>query len=380
VSNAAAGPAALELVEVGHAFGETIAVDRFQLTVGAGELVCLLGPSGCGKSTVLRLAAGLEPLQRGRVLMQGRVVADASSRLAVPPEARGVGLMFQDFALFPHLTVAGNVGFGLGGLTASEKAVRVRAALDQVDMLDYSESYPHSLSGGEQQRVALARALAPRPSLMLLDEPFSGLDARLRDQIRDDTLHLLKRSSTAALLVTHDPEEAMFMADRIYLMQDGRIVQSGTPSELYRRPKNAFVAQFFSAANAFDLKVANGCLATPLGAFPAGNLKEGEAVRVLIRPELIAVKPLNGGGIAPEAVVAIVEEARFIGSAVLLKVSLATPQGGSIGLKVRLAGRSMPEIGARLALCVGPADLLVFPAGRDEKDGPADENRPRSGA
>jgi len=226
--------------DVSHAFGPLKAVDGMTLEVERGELVCLLGPSGCGKTTALRVAAGLEHLQQGRVRVNGRTVAEPGRELA--PEARGVGLVFQDFALFPHLSVRDNVAFGLRGLDAAERRRRVDRVLAQVDMVEQSGSWPHTLSGGQQQRIALARALAPRPRVMLLDEPFSGLDSSLRNLIRDQTLHVLKESGAATLMVTHDPEEAMFMADRIALMRGGRLVQVGRPTELYFSPADAFVA------------------------------------------------------------------------------------------------------------------------------------------
>ena len=211
--------AVLELQNVNVRRGPAHVLQDLSLAVGEGEVVCLVGPSGCGKSTVLRLAAGLETLQRGRVSMRGEVVGDPAARVGVPPERRPVGLVVQDFALFPHLTVGGNVAFGLSQRPVTDRDRRVREVLRQVGMEGYVDAYPHALSGGQQQRVALARALAPEPSILLLDEPFSGLDERLREQVRDDTLRLLRRNGTAALLVTHDPEEALFMADRIYLMR-----------------------------------------------------------------------------------------------------------------------------------------------------------------
>ena len=222
---------ALILQNLRHDYDKLRAVDDVSLSVKAGEVVCLVGPSGCGKSTVLRLAAGLERLQRGRISMRGEVVGDPEKQVRVAPERRHVGLVFQDFALFPHLTVGGNVGFGINRLPAAQREARVRETLRQVEMEQYIDTFPHTLSGGQQQRVALARALAPQPSVLLLDEPFSGLDERLREQVRDDTLGLLRRNGTAALLVTHDPEEALFMADRLYLMRAGRIVQSGPPQD-----------------------------------------------------------------------------------------------------------------------------------------------------
>ena len=242
---------ALTLEHVTHAYRDVVAVEDLGLSVEPEELVCLLGPSGCGKTTALRITAGLEPLQRGRILMDGETVA--GDGIDVPPEDRNVGLVFQDYALFPHLSVSGNVAFGLTRSRAAERRARTREALQQVGMADYSDAYPHRLSGGEQQRVALARALAPDPKIMLLDEPFSGLDLQLRKQVRDETLHVLKKSGAATLMVTHDPEEAMFMADRVALMRAGRLIQVGRPSELYFAPQDAFVAGFFGDVNRLDV-------------------------------------------------------------------------------------------------------------------------------
>ena len=192
------------------------------LRVPAGQVTCLLGPSGCGKSTTLRMIAGVDIQDSGRILVDGNLVCDTVFR--VPPERRSIGLMFQDFALFPHLSVAENIAFGLKGRGEGGKR-RVGELLERVSLAGFGKKYPHELSGGEQQRVALMRALAPSPRILLMDEPFSGLDERLRDGIRDDTLALLKDEGTAVLLVTHEPHEAMRMADEIALMRDGRIVE-----------------------------------------------------------------------------------------------------------------------------------------------------------
>ena len=200
----------LVLDTLSHSYGDTVVVPEVSLTVAPGELLCLLGPSGCGKTTTLRIAAGLEEVRQGRVTLDGRLVS--GDGVHIPPEHRHVGFLFQDYALFPHLNVCGNVEFGLDGLTRPARRQRALDMLAQVGMADYAGAWPHQLSGGQQQRVGLARALAPQPGLMLLDEPFSGLDKRLRDQIRDETQRVLKANGVATLMVTHDPEEAMFMA------------------------------------------------------------------------------------------------------------------------------------------------------------------------
>ncbi len=351
----------LVLDAVSHAYDGVTVVSDFSLSVKAGELVCLLGPSGCGKSTALRLAAGLEPLQRGVIRLRGAVVADGASAQTVPPEQRSVGLVFQDFALFPHLTVAGNVAFGLTGLAAGTRAERVAETLALVGMEAFAAAYPHALSGGQQQRVALARALAPQPSVLLLDEPFSGLDARLREQVRDETLRVLKRIGTATLLVTHDPEEALFMADRVYLMARGQAVQSGPPSEIYHHPASAFVAKFFSNINELESTVHAGSATTPLGPVAAPGLADGTAVQILLRPEFLHVLPEDATA-GPATVEARVEEVRFIGVARLLRVSVAGPDGRRRVFQARTDGGFAAPVGATVRLRMEPGQAFVFPA------------------
>jgi iron(III) transport system ATP-binding protein len=321
-------------------------------------VVCLVGPSGCGNSTVLRLAAGLEPLQNGRVLMRGEVVGDPAAGIRVPPEQRHVGLVFQDFALFPHLTVGGNVAFGLSRLPPAQRDARVREVLRQVEMDSYLDAYPHVLSGGQQQRVALARALAPEPSVLLLDEPFSGLDERLREQVRDDTLRLLRRNGTAALLVTHDPDEALFMADRIYLMRDGRIVQSGPPQELYYRPADLFAASFFSRVNEIRGVVRGGHVESPIGRLCAPGLEEGSRVVATFRPEAVNLAHARGG--ANDGLTVEVQDTHFLGTGWVVHVLVKDAEGRDMKLSVRLHGRP-PKAGERAALQVPPEAILMFP-------------------
>jgi iron(III) transport system ATP-binding protein len=349
---------ALVLQDLYHDYDRLRAVDGVSLSVKAGEVVCLVGPSGCGKSTVLRLAAGLETLQSGRVSMRGETVGDPAKRVRVPPERRHVGLVFQDFALFPHLTVGGNVAFGLGHLPAAGRESRVREVLRQVDMEGYIDAYPHALSGGQQQRVALARALAPEPSVLLLDEPFSGLDERLREQVRDDTLRLLRQNGTAALLVTHDPEEALFMADRIYLMRAGRIVQSGPPQELYYRPADLFAASFFSRVNEIRGVVRDGHVDSPLGRLCAPDQKEGARVVVSFRPEAVSLS--HARDYAADDLTVEVQDTHFLGTGWVVHVLVKDAEGRDVKLSVRLHGRP-PKAGERVALRVPPDAILMFP-------------------
>jgi iron(III) transport system ATP-binding protein len=273
----------LHVVGLSHAYGEKQVLNNVALMIPAGELVCLLGPSGCGKSTLLRLAAGLEEVQQGTIVINDVTVA--TPEMHVNPEQRQIGLMFQDYALFPHLSIIDNVTFGLSGMVAVEARTRAMDLLDQVDMTSHADSYPHTLSGGQQQRVALARALAPNPKLLLLDEPFSGLDINMRQTIREETLSVLKRSGVATLMVTHDPEEAMFMADRIKIIgANGSILQAGRPHDIYYHPNHESVARMFGMMNRFIGVVADGIVKTPLGPI-ATNLDDGMAVQALIRPE-----------------------------------------------------------------------------------------------
>ncbi|MCB1907552.1 MAG: ABC transporter ATP-binding protein [Rhodocyclaceae bacterium] len=232
----------LELDSLRLAFGSQVVVDGFGFALEQGRIGCLLGPSGCGKTTVLRAIAGFEALVGGRIRLDGRVVSDA--RHHTPPEQRRIGMVFQDYALFPHLTVARNIAFGLRALAADEAQSRVDALLERIGLPDAAHRYPHELSGGQQQRVALARALAPRPALLLLDEPFSNLDVDLRERLSAEVREIIKSSGTTAILVTHDQHEAFAVADEIGIIHEGRIQQWDTPYNLYHRPANRFVADF----------------------------------------------------------------------------------------------------------------------------------------
>ena len=356
----------LTLENVSHAFDGHQVIRDVSLAVASGELACLFGPSGCGKTTLLRIAAGLETLQRGRIAIGGSLVAEAGRGSDVPPERRGVGLMFQDYALFPHLTVFQNITFGLVDATR-ERLEWVRAAMLRIGIADIAEAYPHTLSGGQQQRVALLRAVAPEPRVLLLDEPFSGLDVTRRAQVRERARVLLKDSGVATLMVTHDPEEAMFMADLILVMGDGRIVQAGTPVETYFQPVNAFVAALFGGVNRLDGRVEDGAVRTLLGAFPAPGLAEGTPAQVLIRPEGLGLSLVEGDGPhaqtptdAPGGLV-VVRSARLLGRTSHLRVC-CDPGGAEVHLQARIPGVFLPEFGTELALRIDRRQAFVFPA------------------
>ncbi len=245
----------LELDSLTLAYGRQKVVDGLGFVLEQGRIGCLLGPSGCGKTTVLRAIAGFEPAAGGSILLDGRVVSDARRHL--PPEKRRIGMVFQDYALFPHLTVARNIGFGLRGLPEREVAERIGALLERIGLPGQGGRYPHELSGGQQQRVALARALAPRPALLLLDEPFSNLDVELRERLSAEVREIIKSSDTTAILVTHDQHEAFAVADEIGIMHQGRIQQWDTPYKLYHRPANRFVADFIGQGVFLPGKVLN---------------------------------------------------------------------------------------------------------------------------
>ncbi|WP_159997690.1 ABC transporter ATP-binding protein [Roseomonas sp. 18066] len=339
----------LRLEGIRHAYGARAVLQGVDLSVAAGEILCLLGPSGDGKTTLLRLVAGLEAVQAGRIAIGDRIVAEAGREL--PPEDRRVGFVFQDYALFPHLTVAQNVGFGLGRMPRGERAAAVEAALARLGMAGFAGSYPHMLSGGQQQRVALARALAPRPAVLLLDEAFASLDARLREQVRDDTLRLLQEAGIATLIVTHDAEEAMLMADRIALMRGGRVEQLDRPEDLYLRPRSRFAARFLGPVNSLAVTVRDGVAHGALGSLPAG-LPDG-AAELLLRPEGLFVRP-EGEGIP-----ATVEACRMLGAHRLAALRL---DGGQAPLQARLPPGQKLDAGARVGLALDPERAFVFSA------------------
>jgi len=277
------------LSHVRRVYAGAAALDDVSLSAPEAKVLALLGPSGSGKSTVLRLIAGLEPVDAGEVRI-GADVVSAPGR-TVPAEARRVGMVFQDYALFPHLTAAANVAFGLDKLGRAEREAQALRWLDRVGLKRRAHAYPHELSGGEQQRVALARALAPKPRAVLLDEPFSGLDPVQRAELRDASLAALAETGTTTLFVTHDAEEALLVADRLAILKAGKLLQEGAPREAYDHPASIDAAAALGPINVFDGRAENGVIVTPFGAIAAPGLNSGAPARAAVRAEALALTP-----------------------------------------------------------------------------------------
>ncbi|AWW75509.1 ABC transporter ATP-binding protein [Erythrobacter sp. KY5] len=285
----------LEFRHIAHAYGDVAALKGVSFSANAGEITCLLGSSGCGKSTLLNLAAGLLEVQEGNVSVGGEVMAEPGRN--PPPEARPVGLVFQDGALFPHMTIAKNIAFGLPRGSASGAVVE--DWLERVGLSGLGGRYPHELSGGQQQRAALARAMAPGPKVLLMDEPFASVDIVLRRRLRRDCRRLLREAGTITVMVTHDPEEALDVGDRIAVMEGGRIVQFGTPEDLHERPATASVGAIFGGAQILVAEREGERFRTPLGTWPiesvAGDVPPGPDVDLLIHAEALVCEPDAGG-------------------------------------------------------------------------------------
>jgi iron(III) transport system ATP-binding protein len=344
---------AIDVRGVDKSYGATPVLRDVSLTVPEGVIVALLGPSGCGKTTLLRSIAGLERIDRGEIRIGDRVVSAPSAY--VLPEKRRVGMVFQDWALFPHLTVAQNVAYGLP--RAERKGTRVAEVLDLVDLPDLGDRLPATLSGGQQQRVALARALAPKPRVLLLDEPFSNLDTALRVQVRSEVHQLLAELEVTTIFVTHDQEEAFVLGDEVAVLHDGRLVQQATPAELYARPATPWVAGFVGDANLVFGEADGDKASTSVGIVPLEE-PAGGTVQVLLRPEELHLEPANGSG-EPTATVELRE---YYGHDT---VYLVKPEGAPT---VRVRAGSVPRFGRgdRVAIrYVGPPAVAFASANND---------------
>lgn len=317
------------------------------LDLQCGRVTALLGPSGSGKSTLLRAIAGLERLDDGEIRVGPEMWSGKGCHLQ--PERRGVGVVFQDFALFPHLTAVDNVAFGLRKTARLERRARALAQLDRAELGHRADAYPHELSGGEQQRVALARALVIGPDIVLMDEPFSGLDRRLRAQLRAETLEALREAGTASLVVTHDAEEAMEIADEIALMAGGKIIQTGPPEDVYLHPSSLLAARLLGDVQIHAGRVENGAVMTPLGPAAAPGLADGSMATVLIRPE--------GVDITPDGKPAAILSKRLHGGRVRLTVQ---PEGSDTRWTVETALTRSAATGDTIRLALNPVFTSVF--------------------
>ncbi len=321
-------------------FGTSVALDHFSLDVWQGGLLTLLGPSGCGKTTALRVIAGFERLDGGFVEINGSKVA--GDGVYVPPERRPVGMVFQEYALFPHMTVADNIGYGL--TRRDDRQRRIRETLDLVGLSDVGDRQPHELSGGQQQRVALARAIAPQPEVILFDEPFSNLDASLRDRVRRDLRSILSDAAATAVFVTHDQEEALAMSDLVAVMNGGRVLQAAPPDVLYRRPANPWVAAFIGDADFLIGRAAGGIAETAIGRFPTDLAGD---VTVMVRPEAVMIESAVDG-------TATVLSREYFGHDQLVTVALDT------GVVLRSRMGPWPVLDRGDAVTVRVTDTAIF--------------------
>ncbi len=357
-----AGGPYLRTANIIKKFGDFTALNDVSIDINEAEFVCFLGPSGCGKTTLLRAIAGLDIQTHGRIEQAGRDISE------LPPSERDFGIVFQSYALFPNLTVIRNIAYGLENrkLPKGEIEARVRELLELVGLTGQDNKYPAQLSGGQQQRVALARALATSPGLLLLDEPLSALDARVRVHLRHEIKDLQARLGVTTIMVTHDQEEALTMADRIVVMNEGVIEQVGTPMEIYRHPATAFVADFIGKMNFAD-GVVSGKEQVRLGevelACDTGDFAAGQAVQIAVRPEDIVARGVAPGD--PNAFTADVEELEFLGSS--LRVDLAGPALGGQTLTADLSMNLMRELelepGHDVTVRIPPERISLYAAG-----------------
>ncbi|GAC1644866.1 MAG: ABC transporter ATP-binding protein [Herpetosiphon sp.] len=348
----------LELRDVRKVFGESVAVERFDLGIEAGEFVSFLGPSGCGKTTTLRMVAGFERPSAGTITVGGD---DITNR---PANRRNIGMVFQSYALFPNMTVQENIAFGmkLKRVDSARIARRVGELLDVINMADKGQSYPYHLSGGQQQRVALARALAIEPQVLLLDEPLSALDAKIRVSLRNEIRAIQRQFGITTIYVTHDQEEALSLSDRIVVMNNGRVEQIGTPLQIYTYPQTTFVASFVGTLNVLNATVidaGSGRIAIDeqpvVTARGLGNLQAGDTLAVALRPEVIA---LADGSRTGNTLHGVVEQVNFLGSTIRIEMKLG---GNRLFFEIfNTPDRQLPEIGQHIRVTFPAAACLLI--------------------
>ncbi|APW99893.1 ABC transporter ATP-binding protein [Halobiforma lacisalsi AJ5] len=360
----ATGDVVLELEDVAKQYGAEEVISELSLSVHDGEILTLLGPSGCGKTTTLRLIAGLEKPNAGRITLRHDSVA-GNGRF-VPPEDRGVGVVFQEFALFPHLTARENIAFGLQDWSQEERDARVDELLELVGLSEHDEDYPDELSGGQQQRIALARSLAPEPEMLLLDEPFSNLDVDLRVEMREEVRRIIKETGVTAVSVTHDQEEALSISDRVAVMNDGNIEQVDTPERVFQQPKSRFVAGFLGHASFLSGEVQGDQVRTAIGRVLRDDVNglahqyDGSKIDLLVRPDDVTAFPADDGETNGRVVYR-----RYLGPTVLYRVELDS--GETIECMHNHSDRI--DLDERVAVRVtADHELAWFPAGQRNRD------------
>lgn len=345
----------LDVKNLHHSYGEIEALNNLSFSIKNSSIVSVLGPSGCGKTTLIRVIAGLELFKKGEIYLEDTIVAN--NQLNTPPEKRPISYVFQDFALFPHMTVLENISFAAGSRENKKQLIDQVIQLAKVD--NFLHKYPHSLSGGEQQRVALARSIAVQPKLLLLDEPFSDLDINLKREIIDDTLHLINSLESSALVVTHNAEEAMFLSDMIIVMDQGKIVQAGTPHQIYFHPVNQYVASLFGETNIFQTTVQNNKCNTPLGSIEVNNFKNNQIVDVVIRPEAIKLSQEKSPLLNPNT--GVVVDSKFLGNSAIIHMTVNDQFNKKHHIHSKVLGNFLPPAASSVSITLDKSHIFIFP-------------------
>ena len=346
---------AVRINNLSYSMNEKKILNNINLQLEKEKIACILGPSGCGKTTLLKLIAGLSKVQEGEIFLNENLVS--SSNIHLKTEKRKIGFLFQDYALFPHQTVKQNLQFAIKDKSTSH---RVEEIMDVIKLSDSLEKYPHELSGGEQQRVALARSIIAKPDLLLLDEPFSSLDLNLKEEVRDDTLHLLQKSNISVLLVTHDPFEAMFISNQINIMnKNGEIVQSGSPTDLYNLPNSSYVANFFGETNKFQGVVKDTIVETPVGEFKVENSLESKNVDIFIRPEAVKLSkeqtPVNG-------IKGTVMASKLMGTYSFIHLSVLSKNNEIVHVHSHMPPNFLPNQSSAVGIEIDKEQTFIFPS------------------
>ena len=346
---------AVRINNLSYSMNEKKILNNINLQLEKEKIACILGPSGCGKTTLLKLIAGLSKVQEGEIFLNENLVS--SSNIHLKTEKRKIGFLFQDYALFPHQTVKQNLQFAIKDKSTSHS---VEEIMDVIKLSDSLEKYPHELSGGEQQRVALARSIIAKPDLLLLDEPFSSLDLNLKEEVRDDTLHLLQKSNISVLLVTHDPFEAMFISNQINIMnKNGEIVQSGSPTDLYNLPNSSYVANFFGETNKFQGVVKDTIVETPVGEFKVENSLESKNVDIFIRPEAVKLSkeqtPVNG-------IKGTVMASKLMGTYSFIHLSVLSKNNEVVHVHSHMPPNFLPNQSSAVGIEIDKEQTFIFPS------------------